>query len=130
MGQGCLYRNRKGRVETIWIDHGELSAFQACQNPEHQIVHLEHRPEKNAVIHQRAIVQLDKAIEQLKNRLEAGFQNRNYINKIELLLKKNNLLEKDKLNALHAAIVVELFEQFQDIATRNGFEMPDNILGG
>ncbi|MBU0971972.1 MAG: response regulator [Proteobacteria bacterium] len=85
---------------------------------------------KSSVVHQRAIVQRDKEIEQLKKRLETGFQNRNYINEIEILLRENDLLGTDKLNTLHAAIIAELFEQFQDIATRNGFEMPDNIPGG
>jgi len=85
---------------------------------------------KSSVVHQRAIIQRDKEIEQLKKRLEVGFENRNYINEIEALLKENNLLEKEKLNTLYAAIMAELFEQFQDIATRNGFEMPDTIPGG
>jgi len=85
---------------------------------------------KSSVVHQRAIIQRDKEIEQLKKRLEIGFENRNYINEIEALLKENNLLEKEKLNTLYAAIMAELFEQFQDIATRNGFEMPDTIPGG
>jgi response regulator RpfG family c-di-GMP phosphodiesterase len=85
---------------------------------------------KSSVVHQRAIIQRDKEIEQLKKRLEIGFENRNYINEIEALLKENNLLEKEKLNTLYAAIMAELFEQFQDIATRNGFEMPDTISGG
>ena len=84
---------------------------------------------KSSVVHQRAIIQRDKEVEQLKKRLEIGFENRNYINEIEALLKENNLLEKEKLNTLYAAIMAELFEQFQDIATRNGFEMPDNIPG-
>lgn len=85
---------------------------------------------KNSVVHQRAIVQRDKEIEQLKSRLEIGLENRNYINEIEALLKKNNLLEKEKLNTLYAAIMAELFEQFQEIATSNGFEMPDSTPGG
>ena len=85
---------------------------------------------KSSAVHQRAIIQRDKEIEQLKKRLEIGFENRNYINEIEALLKENNLLEKEKLNTLYAAIMAELFEQFQDIATRNGFEMPDTIPGG
>ncbi len=85
---------------------------------------------KSSVVHQRAIIQRDKEIEQLKSRLEIGFENRNYINEIEALLKENNLLEKEKLNTLYTAIMAELFEQFQEIATRNGFEMPDNIPEG
>lgn len=84
---------------------------------------------KSAAVHQKAIIQRDKEIEKLKNRLEIGFENRNYINEIEVLLLESNLMEKEKLDTLYAAIVAELFEQFQDIAIRNGFEMPDNIPG-
>ncbi len=84
---------------------------------------------KSSVVHQKAIIQRDKEIEKLKKRLEIGFENRNYINEIEALLMESKLLEKEKLDTLYAAIIAELFEQFQDIATRNGFEMPDNIPG-
>ena len=84
---------------------------------------------KSSLVHQRAIGQRDKEIEHLKKSLELGFENRNYINEIEVLLRESNLMEKEKLNTLYAAITTELFEQFQDIATRNGFEMPDNMPG-
>jgi response regulator RpfG family c-di-GMP phosphodiesterase len=84
---------------------------------------------KSSIVHQKAIIQRDKEIEQLNKRLESGFENRNYINEIEVLLKKNDLMEKEKLNTLYAAVMTELFEQFQEIATRNGFEMPDNLPG-
>lgn len=72
----------------------------------------------------------DKEIAELKKRLDMGFENRNYINEIEALLKERDLLENEKLNTLYAATIAELFEQFQDIATRNGFEMPNTIPGG
>jgi len=84
---------------------------------------------KSSIVHQKAIIQRDKEIEQLKKRLETGFENRNYINEIETLLTESNLMEKEKLNTLYAAIMSELFEQFQEIATRNGFEMPDHLPG-
>ncbi|MCF6249430.1 MAG: response regulator [Desulfobacula sp.] len=82
---------------------------------------------KSAAVHQKAIIQKDKQIKELKNRLDKGFENRNYINEIEILLKERRLLNKDKLNSLYVATICELYEQFQDIATRNGFEMPDKI---
>lgn len=85
---------------------------------------------KSATVHKKAIMQKEKQIKELKARLTKGFENRNYINEIEALLQDSQLLKKDKLNSLYVAIVSELFEQFQDIATRNGFEMPENIPGG
>ena len=85
--------------------------------------------QKSAAVHKKAIVQKDKQIAQLKARLEKGFESRNYINEMETLLKENQLLEPDKINSLYTTIVAELYEQFQDIAVRNGFEMPDKIPG-
>ncbi|MEH0020290.1 MAG: response regulator [Desulfobacter sp.] len=84
---------------------------------------------KSTVLHKKAVLQKDKEIKKLKSRLEIGFENRNYINEIEALLREHDMLEQEKLNSLYAAIVSELFEQFQDIATRNGFEMPESIPG-
>jgi response regulator RpfG family c-di-GMP phosphodiesterase len=84
---------------------------------------------KSAAVHQKAILQKDKQISELKARLEKGFENRNYVNEMEALLKDKNMLEQGRLNSLYAAIIAELYEQFQDIATRNGFEMPEIIPG-
>ena len=84
---------------------------------------------KSAALHKKAILQKDKQIKELKVRLEKGFENRNYINEMESLLQEQQLLNKEKLNSLYIAVVAELFEQFQDIATRNGFEMPEHIPG-
>ncbi|MBU2452135.1 MAG: hypothetical protein KJ668_02340, partial [Proteobacteria bacterium] len=85
---------------------------------------------KSAAVHKKAIIQKDKQILELNKRLERGFENRNYINEIEALLKEKQLLDQGKLNSLYVAIIAELYEQFQDIATRNGFEMPESIPGG
>ncbi len=84
---------------------------------------------KSAAVHQKAIIQKDKQIKELNALLERGFENRNYINEMEALLKESQMLEHEKLNSLYVATIAELYEQFQDIATRNGFEMPDNIPG-
>lgn len=84
---------------------------------------------KNKDVHQLAIIQRDKEISQLKKRLEAGFENRNYISEIEAFLQEEKILENENLNTLYFAIISEFFAQFQDIAAKNGFEMPDNIPG-
>ena len=84
---------------------------------------------KSAAVHKKAIVQKNKQLEELNARLKKGFENRNYINEMEDLLKENNMLDQGKLNSLYMAIIEELYEQFQDIATRNGFEMPESVPG-
>ncbi len=85
---------------------------------------------KSSAVHQKAIIQKDKQVDELNSRLERGFENRNYINEIEALLKEKNMISKEKMDSLYVAIIAELYEQFQDIATRNGFEMPETIPGG
>lgn len=104
--------------------------FRLAKEQNTKLFTLNKELKKSTAVHQKAIVQRDKEIAELKKRLEVGFENRNYINEIEALLKERDLLEKEKLNTLYAATIAELFEQFQDIATRNGFEMPNTIPGG
>ncbi len=84
---------------------------------------------KSAAVHKKAILQKDRQIEELKSILKRGFENRNYINEMQALLSEKNMLEKEKLESLYVGIIAELYDQFQDIATRNGFEMPENIPG-
>jgi response regulator RpfG family c-di-GMP phosphodiesterase len=86
--------------------------------------------QKSAAVHKKAIVQKERQIAELKIRLEKGFENRDYINEMEALLKEKKLLDQEKLNALYLAIIAELYEQFQDIATRHGVDMPEEIPGG
>jgi response regulator RpfG family c-di-GMP phosphodiesterase len=85
---------------------------------------------KSAAAHKKAVILKDQQIKELKARLEQGFENRDYINEMEALIKEKNMLEQEKLDALYTAVIAELYEQFQDIATRNGFEMPASIPGG
>jgi response regulator RpfG family c-di-GMP phosphodiesterase len=84
---------------------------------------------KSAELHKRAILQKDKKIAELTEQLEKGFKPRDYISEIETLLKENHMLDSVKLQSLYAAVVAELYEQFQDIAARNGFEMPEDVQG-
>lgn len=103
--------------------------FDLAKEQNAKLYNLNKELKKSAAVHQKAIVQKDKQIAELNGRLERGFENRNYINEIETLLKQKNMISQDKLDSLYVAIVAELFEQFTDIATRNGFEMPENIPG-
>jgi response regulator RpfG family c-di-GMP phosphodiesterase len=84
---------------------------------------------KSTEIHKKAIIQKNKQIKELNVLLERGFENRDYINEMDSLLKEKKMLDEKKLNSLYVAIVAELYEQFQDIATRNGFEMPETMPG-
>ncbi|MCG8634042.1 MAG: response regulator [Desulfobacterales bacterium] len=143
VNKGSIHRyiakpwNKKEFIETVKtgleqyeliVENDRLFKLAKAQNTKLYTVNTELK--KSTAVHQKAIVQRDKEIAKLKKRLEIGFENRNYINEIETMLREHEILEQEKINTLYAAIVAELFEQFQDIATRNGFEMPDNIPGG
>ena len=113
--------------ELIMENH-KLFALAKEQNTKLYTVNMEFK--KSAAVHKKAIVQKDKQISELNTKLEKGFENRNYINEMQALLKDKQMLDEGKLNSFYVAIIAELYEQFQDIATRNGFEMPENIPGG
>lgn len=114
------------QYEMIMENH-KLFALAKEQNT--KLYTLNKELKKSAAVHQKAIIQKDRQIEELNARLERGFENRDYINEIEALLKEKNMIAKEKMDSLYVAIVAELYEQFQDIATRNGFEMPQTIPG-
>jgi len=113
--------------ELIMENH-KLFTLAKEQNTKLYTVNIEFK--KSAAVHKKAIVQKDRQIADLKARLEKGFENRNYINEIQALLEEKQMIDEGKLNSLYVAVIAELYEQFQDIATRNGFEMPETIPGG
>ncbi|MDM8538356.1 response regulator [Desulfobacterales bacterium HSG17] len=113
--------------ELIMENH-KLFALAKEQNTKLYTVNMEFK--KSAAVHKKAIVQKDKQISELNVKLEKGFENRNYINEMQALLEEKQMIDEGKLNSFYIAIIAELYEQFQDIATRNGFEMPENIPGG
>lgn len=84
---------------------------------------------KSSLAHQKDISHLDKEIHQLKNRLETGQENRNYLQEIHVFLMETNYLENEKINTLYGAMVSGLFEQFKEIAAKKRFEMPGAISG-
>jgi response regulator RpfG family c-di-GMP phosphodiesterase len=113
--------------ELIMENH-KLFALAKEQNTKLFTVNMEFK--KSTAVHKKAIVQKDRQISELNTKLEKGFENRNYINEMQALLEEKQMIDEGKLNSLYVAVIAELYEQFQDIATRNGFEMPENIPGG
>jgi len=142
VNKGSIHRylskpwNNKELIETVkaGLEQYELimendRLFKLAKAQNTKLYALNTELQKSSAVHKKAILQRDKDLAELKKRLEKGFENRNYINEIEAILKENNMLEKEKIDLIYTAAMAELFEQFQDIATRNGFEMPDNIPG-
>ncbi len=83
---------------------------------------------KKTEMHQKNIDELNREIEQLESQIKIQSENMrkdNTIEEIEALLKQNDMLDEKKINSLYIELLKDLFEQFQDIAARNGFEMPE-----
>ena len=79
--------------------------------------------------HQKNIENLNREIDKLERQIKIQAdkpKQDNSLERIEKLLKEKNMLEQDKLNNLYVELLKELFEQFSDIAIRNGFEMPES----
>jgi response regulator RpfG family c-di-GMP phosphodiesterase len=102
--------------------------FKLAKDQNSKLYQLNRDLKKSAVTHGKTIAQLDKQIGQLDQRRAKGFENRDYINEIESVLKEYKMLEEEKLNFLYSTLLSELYEQFKDIATRNGFEMPEEAV--
>ena len=139
VNKGAIHRyiskpwNSDDLIETIksGLDQHELimenhRLFKLAKDQNKKLYELNVQLKESTTTHKKSIADLDNQISALNARLDKGFKKRNYIDEIEALLKENNMLDPDKLNALYAALMAELFEQFQDIATRNGFEMPEH----
>ena len=115
----------KGGLEQFEMVMENNRLFALAKEQNSQLYKLNKDLKKSAAVHEKALIQKNRQIEELNARLEKGFENRNYINEIEAVLIANDMVSKEKMDQLYASVIQELFEQFQDIATRNGFEMPD-----
>ncbi len=98
--------------------------FKLAKDQNSKLFQLNKDLKESSVTHGKTLAQLNGQIDQLNARLDKGFANRDYVNEIESILKEYKMLDKEKLNFLYSTLLTELYEQFQDIATRNGFEMP------
>ncbi|MCK5541182.1 MAG: response regulator [Desulfobacterales bacterium] len=99
--------------------------FKLAKDQNSKLFQLNTDLKNSSAANEKIITQLDKQVEQLNQRYDQGFENRDYVNEIESVLKEYKMLEEGKLNFLYSALLSELYEQFKDIATRNGFEMPE-----
>nr|WP_320017429.1 response regulator [uncultured Desulfobacter sp.] len=140
VNKGSIHRyiskpwDNKVLIETIQagLEQHELimenhRLFKLAKDQNSKLYKLNVQLKTNMEKHKVKINELDSQITELKARLKKGFKKRDYVNEIELLLKENNMLKTLNLNELYAALMKELFEQFKEIATRNGFEMPESI---
>jgi len=98
--------------------------FKLAKDQNSKLFQLNSELKEGAVSHEKTIKKLNGEISQLNQRMDKGFVNRDYVNEIEAVLKEYKMLDQGKLNFLYSTLLAELYEQFQDIATRNGFEMP------
>jgi response regulator RpfG family c-di-GMP phosphodiesterase len=79
--------------------------------------------------HQRVLDGLDRELDDLNQRIAAVEKTPRHLKKRSLeelgkRLDSLGLMEKESLEGFYRAVVQELFAMFQDVAARNGFEMP------
>jgi len=81
--------------------------------------------------HRKILHDLDREIEELKKKINTKEDPKSKqvkaLERVEQSLKENHLLDQEKFNTFFVDTVKDLFEQFQDVAARNGFEMPGKI---
>lgn len=116
----------------IGLDQYELTLenqrlFDLAKEQNTKLFNLNLDLKKKALEHQNAVLKEEKKIEALKASLEKGLEPKNYLHEVSALLKQNRLTEPEDLQSLYTTLVELVFEQFQDIAVRNGFEMPETV---
>ncbi len=99
--------------------------FKLAKEQNAKLYQLNSDLKKSSAAHGHEIAELNREMEQLIQKRSKESEDRDYISEIEAVLRENKMVEKTKLNLLYKALVSELYEQFQDIALRNGFEMPE-----
>lgn len=78
--------------------------------------------------YQETLLQKNKHIARLADRLERGSQDRNHMDEIKNILKEKGMFEEKKLNAFYRAVAGKIFQEFQELASRKGVEMPQALL--
>jgi response regulator RpfG family c-di-GMP phosphodiesterase len=78
--------------------------------------------------YQEALLQKNKYIAGLAVRLERGSKERNHMDEIKNILKDRGMFEEEKLNVFYRAVAGKLFQEFQELASGKGFEMPQALL--
>lgn len=77
--------------------------------------------------HQKDLLKKNERIAQLTARIEKEWDDRDHMDEIRQMLMQHRLLDQAGLNVLHTAMTSELYRQFQAIAVKNAFDMPENI---
>jgi response regulator RpfG family c-di-GMP phosphodiesterase len=89
---------------------------------------------QGAEIYKKNLTILDNKINELNIEIAAAAKKDEILtesvsgDRAELLIKNHGWMKPDKIELLYIELVKELFEQFQEMAARNGIEMPDSIL--
>ena len=103
--------------------------FQLAKSQNTQLYNLNISLKESTEKHKKMIVKLDEEIEAINKALKQGSPNRDAIDDIQAVLKEKQLLTEQGINTLYQAVLDELYQQFREIAVRNGFEMPDAVSG-
>ncbi|MEA2060792.1 MAG: response regulator [Thermodesulfobacteriota bacterium] len=102
--------------------------FELAREQKKQLYQLNCDLKDSTARHKQALALLDKEISDLNRQSTEALKSRDFLGEIETVLKTEKMLTREKINKLWSAAISELFEQFQDIAARNGVEIPENLL--
>ena len=114
------------RSYELVINSRHLFNFAKKQNKQlyGQTIKLKEKAEKQ----KKSILEKESRLNQLKLKLEEGVHSTNYMNEIESFLSENQLMSEERIHTFRTALMMELYDQFQDLANRNGFEMPEGFV--
>ncbi len=108
------------------IENEQLLRLAKEQNTKLYELNCELREKTEA--HQKNIENLNREIDELGKQIKIQAEKTkkdDSLKKIEKLLTDKDMLDKKKMDHLYMELLKELFEQFNAIAIRNGFEMPE-----
>jgi DNA-binding NtrC family response regulator len=105
--------------------------FNLAKTQNEKLYELNTNLEKETDEHEKCLNALNNEIEEISKEID-DLENTDLLHEkalqyIELCLKEKKMLNQNAFEAFVAHTKNELFEQFQDIAARNGFKMPERI---
>ncbi len=124
---GLLTKMIQSGLEHHEVIRESRQLFSLAKKQNKELYSLNMELKERTEIYKKEILEKDRQIKEIKTRLENGLKDKNYIDEIESLLKKNQILSEKKICSFYTALISELYSQFQDLAARNGFDMPENF---
>jgi len=112
----------------IILEHEHLLHLKKDQNT--KLYKLNCELKDKAEGHKKTVDDLQREIDDLIAKIEIENKKAEQYHPLEKmgkLLKDRDMLDQEKINQLYRETIKKIFDQFKDIAEKNGFEMPETI---